>query len=197
MDKLGKYKMDIGVLERVMAFYDENNKFFMNLAEMNNVIYEFETKLNKGLAYDNELKYLLDALPTSFISHQLLSNLNQSQQENKVFHINSHAQLHDRFCILENTLRQTAMTPKSSNSLWGNVLAKVFGSLLIREQISRSGDGSNDRISRAGYSMKLGDLDSALDELNRLDEDILYPAQDWLRSARQRLLGLSAVQMIK
>merc|ERR1740116_757377 len=50
MDKLAKYKMDVSVLERVMAFYDENNKFFMNLAEMNNVIYKFEDKMSKGSA---------------------------------------------------------------------------------------------------------------------------------------------------
>ena len=41
LDKLAKFKLDIGVLERVMAWYDENNKFFMNLAEVNNAIYKF------------------------------------------------------------------------------------------------------------------------------------------------------------
>lgn len=89
------------------------------------------------------------------------------------------------------------MTPKSTDSLWGNLLAKIFSTLLIKEQISRQGTSINDRISRAGYSMKYGDLDSAINELNYLDEDILFPAQDWLKSARQRLLGLSAIKMLK
>ena len=89
------------------------------------------------------------------------------------------------------------MTPKSTDSLWGNLLAKMFSAILMKEQISRSGTSINDRISRAGYSMKCGDLQSALTELNYLDEDILYPAQDWLQSARQRLLGLSAIKILK
>ena len=89
------------------------------------------------------------------------------------------------------------MTPKSTNSLWGNLLGKAFSFLLFREQIPRSGTSLNDRISRAGYSMKLGDLDSALSELNHLDEDVLYPAQDWLTCARQRMLGLSAIKVLK
>merc|ERR1740116_726957 len=89
------------------------------------------------------------------------------------------------------------MTPKSTQSLWGNLLAKAFSSVLVREEIDRKGTGLNDRISRAGYSMKFGDLGSALSELNHLDEDLLYPAQNWLKCARQRLLGMSAVKMVK
>ena len=97
----------------------------------------------------------------------------------------------------QKALRQTALTPKSTESLWGNLLAKMSASLLIREEIDRKGTGFNDRISRAGFSMKFGDLGSALSELNHLDEDLLFPAQNWLKCARQRLLGLSAVKMVK
>ena len=93
-------------------------------------------------------------------------------------------------------LRQTAMTPKSTNSLWGNLLAKIFSSLLVREQIARSGTSLNDRISRAGYSIKCGDLQSGLDELHHLDEDVLYPAQDWLKCSRERLLGINAIKLL-
>jgi len=197
MQKLAKIKVDIGALEKIMNFYDLNNKFFLNLAELNNVVHRFEDKIMNGLSYHNELKYLLEHLPESFISYRLLSHLNESQNVNKHFHINSHQQLLDRFGILENALRETAMTPKSSNSLWGNLLAKIFSSLLIKEQIARSGTGFNERISRAGHCMKCGDLDAALNELNYLDQDVLFPAQHWLKSARQRLLGLNAIKMIK
>ena len=61
------------------------------------------------------------------------------------------------------------MTPRDSESLWGNIWAKMFSSLLIREQIAREGNDVQSRISRAGYAMKTGDLRSALTELNNLD----------------------------
>ena len=219
MNKLRKFSVDIRFMEQIMNWYDLNNKFFMDLAEVNNVVHRVEEKMNSGLAFDNELKYLLKHIPSSFVSHRLLSDLNDSSKGTSV-HINSHQQLYDRFTVLENVefsvyflffgfvqileislspkaLRETAMTPKSTQSLWGNVLAKVFSSLLIREEIDRKGTTYNDRISRAGFSMKFGDLGSALSELNHLDEDLLFPAQNWLKCARQRLLGLSAIKMVK
>lgn len=101
LDKLSKFSVDIRVLEKIMSWYDMNNRFFLDLAELNNIVYKFEDKINKGLSYDAELNYLLKNLPKSFISRQLLSNLNQVQETNKTFHINSHQQLSDRFCILE------------------------------------------------------------------------------------------------
>jgi len=197
MNKLRKFSVDIRFMEQIMNWYDVNNQFFMNLAELNNVVHKFEDKMNRGLAFDNELKYLLQNVPSNFVSHRLLSDLSATTKDAESIHINSHQQLYDRFTVLENVLRQTAMTPKSTQSLWGNVLAKVFASLLVREEIDRKGTSHNDRISRAGYSMKFGDLGSALSELNHLDEDLLYPAQNWLKSARQRLLGLSAIKMVK
>eukprot|EP01083_Nonionella_stella_P102965 293606_1 len=197
LDKLATLTMDVRVLTKVMDWYNANNQFFLSLAELNNIIHKFEHKISNGTAYASELQYLLSNLPDSFVSHQLLKDLKQTNTENQTFHINSHQQLHDRFCVLEKALRETAMTPKSTNSLWGNLLAKMFSYLLMKEQMSRSGTSINDRISRAGYSMKLGDLDAAMSELNYLDEDVLYPAQDWLKAARQRLLGLNAVKMIK
>jgi len=197
MNKLRKFSVDIRVMEQIMNWYDTNNRFFMDLAELNNVVHKFEQKMNSGLAFDNELQYLLKTIPSSFVSHQLLTDLSESANGDPSFHINSQKQLYDRFTVLENALRQTAMTPKSTESLWGNLLAKVFASLLVREEIDRKGTSLNDRISRAGYSMKFGDLQSALSELNYLDEDLLFPAQNWLKCARQRLLGLSAVRMVK
>jgi len=197
LDKLGQFSVDIRVLEKIMSWYDTNNQFFFNLAELNNVIHKFEDKLNNGLAYDSELQSIVDRVPKSFLSHRLLTDLIGIQEQQHTFHINSHQQLHDRFCVLERALRQTSMTPKSSDSLWGNLLAKLFSAVLMREQISRNGTSLNDRISRAGHSMKCGDLQSALNELQYLDEDVLYPAQDWLQCARQRLLGLSAVTLLK
>ena len=102
LKKLSKFSMDVNVLEKILNWYDINNKFFLNLAELNNIVYKFEEKINNGLSYDCELNYLLNNLPKSFISHQLLSQLNESQEKNKTFHINSHQQLFDRYCILEN-----------------------------------------------------------------------------------------------
>ena len=89
------------------------------------------------------------------------------------------------------------MTPRTTESLWGNLFAKIFSTILMREEISREGTDAQTRISRAGYAMKHGDLQSALTELNNLDEVILYPAQDWLRCARERLLGLYAIDTLK
>ena len=216
LKKLSKFSMDVNVLEKILNWYDINNKFFLDLAELNNIVYKFEEKINNGLSYDFELNYLLNNLPKSFISHKLLSELmDHTKKKNFILTVINNCLIdivfeNVKYKFLEisvsysffkmiyfKALRETAMTPKSTNSLWGNLLAKLFSSLLIREQISRSGTSINDRISRAGYSMKYGDLDSALNELNYLDEDILYPAQDWLKSARQRLLGLSALKLIK
>jgi len=197
MEKLKRFAVDIRVMEQVMNWYDVNNRFFMDLAEINNVVHRLEGKMNGGLAFDNELDYLLKTLPGSFVSHRLLSDLRRSQNGDRSFHINSHQQLYDRFAVLEHALRETAMTPKSTQSLWGNVLAKVFSSLLVREEVDRKGTRHNDRISRAGFSMKLGDLGSAVSELSQLDEDLLYPAQSWLNSARQRMLGVAALRMLK
>ena len=61
------------------------------------------------------------------------------------------------------------MTPRDTDSLWANLWAKMFSSLLLREQIAREGTDAQARISRAGYAMKTGDLRSALTELNYLD----------------------------
>ena len=102
LNKLSKFSVDVRTLEKIMTWYDKNNKFFFNLAELNNIIYKFEEKINNGLSYDSELNYLLNNIPKTFISYKLLSNLNESQEKNNTFHINSHQQLFDRYCILEN-----------------------------------------------------------------------------------------------
>jgi len=176
-----------------MAWYDANNAFFLNLAEVNNVVARLEQKLTRGLAFEGELSFLVENVPGNFIAHRLLSDLQSAQSER----IESAQALYDRFGVLEGALRETAMTPRSTQSLWGNAFAKMASALLLREEVHRKGEGVHQRISRAGCSLRMGDLESALAELNHLDEDVLFPAQSWLDSARRRVLGLSALRMLK
>ena len=102
MKKLKRFSVDIRVMEQIMNWYNVNNHFFMDLAELNNVVHEFEQKMNSGLSFDNELQYLLKTIPSSFVSHRLLSDLSASSNGSPSFHINSQQQLYDRFTVLEN-----------------------------------------------------------------------------------------------
>lgn len=102
MNKLRRFSVDIRVMEQIQNWYDVNNHFFMDLAELNNVVHQFEEKMNRGLSFDNELAYLLANIPNNFVSHRLLADLSESANGSETVHINSQQQLYDRFTVLEN-----------------------------------------------------------------------------------------------
>ena len=165
IQKLKELTIDVRLFDGLLKFYETNAGFLVSLSELNNIIIKFEHKLNNGISYENEMNYLINFIPKKFISHQLLSKLNTLGDTM----VNTNDELLSRFKILEQSLRETSMTPKSSNNLFGNVLAKMFSSLLFSELISRTGTSINSRISRAGFALKNNDLQSALTELNHLD----------------------------
>ncbi|ETO35872.1 hypothetical protein RFI_01189 [Reticulomyxa filosa] len=199
-DKLAQLGVDIRTLRRVLSWQDENNQFYQQenivwfdwllasvlfcldvvleryekIGEFQSVAGRLKRRLDDGLGHDAEIRYLLKALPTNFLSRRLFEDLqniyaNTTNDGRSSTKLHTQQELLDRFCLLEQALRETALTPKQNPTLWENWLAKITSLFLVREQIFREGTDPQSRISRAGFAVKYGDIKTAVEELESLE----------------------------
>eukprot|EP00478_Filoreta_tenera_P000449 GABV01000451.1.p1 GENE.GABV01000451.1~~GABV01000451.1.p1 ORF type:complete len:302 (+),score=63.68 GABV01000451.1:373-1278(+) len=88
------------------------------------------------------------------------------------------------FPRVERALRQSAMVPDNSSSLWGPISGAIFGRMLMKEHWLAPGLNVDSAISRAGYFVDQGDLQNAVRELESIHDPI---GTDWLNEAKRRL----------
>ncbi|ETO28313.1 hypothetical protein RFI_08820 [Reticulomyxa filosa] len=177
LDKFADLATDIRILEQLFAWQDQHNEHFQkacpycNIGKLHGVLGRLKNQLQHSLLVEDEINYLLQYLPEYFSSKKLFADLQTILKNEKINSANAPNRqiLYDRFCLLEQALRETAMTPSPKPTLFENLLAKLAGSFLFQEHLPRTGNDPQARISRAGFAIRSGDIKAGLDELEYLE----------------------------
>jgi len=114
------------------------------------------------------------------------------------------AELQAKFEKAYSTGRQAALVPEGRTGVGGQLFGMVFAKMTIPpspESISE-GEGAEDKspeyvLARARRYTQLGDLESAVGELDKLEGEAGFVMRDWKQSAMDRISLDKATQVIK
>lgn len=96
------------------------------------------------------------------------------------------ADLRDRLPDTVTGILEAARLPANPN-WWDRLLAQIKGVITLRRTDRLDGDGVAAIVARAESRMALGDLEGAVDALERLEGNAARAAADWIAMARDRL----------
>lgn len=104
-------------------------------------------------------------------------------------------ELQRRFERVKKECRKTFFTPDNGGIL-GRAVGSVAAELTIAPDGLVQGESAEARLARATYFLERGNLQSAIGEIESIDEEVAAVAGDWLRAARTRVMVTQAVRLM-
>jgi hypothetical protein len=112
------------------------------------------------------------------------------------------SELQTRFDVVYKKSRQAALVPTGRVGLDGQLLGIVFSALKYAPDPEDpapedSKDSTEYLLARARRHVQLGELERAVEQLEKLEGQPAFTVQDWIRAAKDRVVAEKAARVIK
>jgi hypothetical protein len=155
-------------------------------------------KLETSQGAKEELEALAMAAETDSIILLALQTIPNSIQ----YGIPTVSELQTKFEKVEKKSRQAAMVPEGRTGLEGQLLGMLFSTVKYAPNPDdpapeENKDDAEYVLARASRHVKLGELERAVEQLNKLKGQPAFTVQDWKKSAQDRVATDKALHVIK
>lgn len=155
-------------------------------------------KLETSQGAKEELEALAMAAETDSIISLALQTIPNSIQ----YGIPTVSELQTKFEKVEKKSRQAAMVPEGRTGLEGQLLGMLFSTVKYAPNPDdpapeENKDDAEYVLARASRHVKLGELERAVEQLNKLKGQPAFTVQDWKKSALDRVATDKALHVIK
>jgi hypothetical protein len=155
-------------------------------------------KLETSQGAKEELEALAMAAETDSIILLALQTIPNSIQ----YGIPTVSELQTKFEKVEKKSRQAAMVPEGRTGLEGQLLGMLFGTVKYAPNPDdpapeENKDDAEYVLARASRHVKLGELERAVEQLNKLKGQPAFTVQDWKKSALDRVATDKVLHVVK
>ncbi|CAM9108498.1 unnamed protein product [Discosporangium mesarthrocarpum] len=108
------------------------------------------------------------------------------------------SQLRNRFGTVKKECRRVSLIPEQAGTgVAGQIMASVLAAVTIAPKGLVEGSSTDDVLARASYLLEVGELSSAVQELETLEGRPALTVKDWLNDAKTRLVADQAMGVIR
>mmetsp|Transcript_7161 Transcript_7161/g.11109 ORF Transcript_7161/g.11109 Transcript_7161/m.11109 type:complete len:533 (-) Transcript_7161:196-1794(-) len=200
LNKLNERSSDLG---KLLEFAIQTQKRGKQVWEVSLCLMDAQEAMEAGKPFGSHWSKLLDVSKDDSVIQAAIMSVPPSLPTGGVW---TRERLANRFYSkVESAVREAALVEraiqakgdKGNLSIWGYILARITSWVLMPHRVLVEGSNPEYVVSRAGYYIANGQIETAVDELESLSGEPAEICKDWISDAQNRLLMEQTVRIIK